>query len=134
MSTERRCAAFLDLAAADLEAAEVLARVGNQYAAYHVQQAVEKVIKSLLLLGGIEAGTEHRLDALSDRLPDADPWRDRLEPVLSYSAYATTFRYPTPGGRIVSPPAGSGVLRDVAVVRDLVGLARADLARRLSGG
>jgi HEPN domain len=99
-----------------------------------VQQAVEKVIKSLLLLRGIEAGTEHRLDVLSDRLPDDDPWRDRLEPVLSYSAYATTFRYPTPGGRIVSPPAGSGVLRDVTVVRDFVGQARADLAQRPSGG
>ncbi|MCB9673451.1 MAG: HEPN domain-containing protein [Alphaproteobacteria bacterium] len=129
MSTERRCAAFLDLAAADLDAAEVLARVGNQYAAYHVQQAVEKVLKALLLLRGIEAGTEHRLDVLSDRLPEGDMWRDRLEPVLSYSAYATTFRYPTPGGRIVRPPPGAGVLKDVAAVRDLVGQARADLAR-----
>lgn len=133
MGTERRAAAFLELAAADLDAAEVLARVGNQYAAYHVQQAIEKIIKSLLVLRGVEAGTEHRLDVLSDRLPAGDAWRERLEALLSYTVYATTFRYPTPGGRILPAPPGTEVLRDVAVVRDLVGQARAAFARPTSG-
>jgi HEPN domain-containing protein len=121
---------LLDLAAADLDAAEVLARVGNHYAAYHLQQALEKLLKTLLLLRGIEAGIEHRLDVLSDRLPEGEPWRDRLEPLLSYTVYATTYRYPTPGGRIAASPPGAEVLRDVVVVRGLVGQARTDLATR----
>jgi HEPN domain-containing protein len=132
LSVERRVAAFIDLAAADLDAAEVLARVGNHYAAFHVQQAVEKLLKSLLLLRGIEAGTEHRLESLADRLPPDDVWQDRVELFLPYSAYATTFRYPTPGGRIPRPVPSADVLRDVAALRNAVGQARADLALRTS--
>lgn len=128
MSVERRAAAFLELAADDLDAAEVLARIGNHYAAYHLQQAVEKVLKAVLLLRDVQAGIEHRLEGLADRLPEGDAWRARVEQVLPYSAYATSFRYPTPGGRIPRTPPATDVLRDVAIVRALVGEARAELA------
>jgi HEPN domain-containing protein len=124
MAVERRVEAYLELAVADLDAAEILARVGNQFAAYHVQQGIEKVIKALLLERGVEAGIEHRLDILADRLPAGDPWHERLEPLLHYSAYATAFRYPTPGGRIVSKPPAGDVLRDVEAVRRFVAQAR----------
>lgn len=133
MSVERRAAAFLDLAAADLDAGEVLARVGNHYAAYHVQQAVEKIVKSLLLLRGVEAGTEHRLEILADRLPAGDAWAERLQAFLSYSAYATAYRYPTPGGRIPRSPPAAQLLGDVVALRDLLGRARAELALRRPG-
>lgn len=45
MSVPRRIAAFLDLAHEDVEATPTLAAVNNRYAAYHCQQAAEKLIK-----------------------------------------------------------------------------------------
>ena len=82
------------------------------------------LIKALLLERGVEAGIEHRLEILADRLPAGDPWHERLEPLLYYSAYATAFRYPTPAGRIVSKPPAGDVLRDVEAVRRFVVQAR----------
>ena len=126
MSADRRVDAFLRLAVADLDAAEVLARIGNHYAAYHLQQAVEKLEKALLLRRGIEAGIEHRLELLAARLPPGDAWHERLEEFLEYSAYGTSFRYPMPGGAIPHEPPATEVLTDVVTLRALVGLARAE--------
>jgi HEPN domain-containing protein len=64
MSVEKRVRAYLELATKDVEAAELLLAGGNRYAAYHVQQSVEKVTKALLLARGVEAGIEHRLEEL----------------------------------------------------------------------
>src|SRR5882762_8944423 len=69
MSVEKRVRAYLELAAKDAEAAELLLAGGNRYSACHVQQAVEKVTKALLLALGIEAGIEHRLEELFKRFP-----------------------------------------------------------------
>jgi len=124
LSVERRVAAFLQLAVADLDAAEVLARVGNHYAAYHVHQAIEKIAKALLLHRSIKAGVEHRLENLVARLPEGDAWRDRLDVWLSYSAYATTFRYPTPGGRVPTGPDSVTLFCDVKQLREVERLAR----------
>ena len=111
MSVERRVASFLRLADADLDAAEILARVGNHYAAYHVQQALEK----------------HRLEVLADRLPEGDPWAAKLQPWLRYTPFATTFRYPKPGGGVPEPPTAKTTLDDVALLRQLFAAARAEL-------
>ena len=62
MSVQRRIAAFLDLAEQDIDAARTLAATNNRYAAYHCQQAAEKLIKAVLLHRGFASGTEHRLD------------------------------------------------------------------------
>jgi HEPN domain-containing protein len=67
MSVEKRVAAYLELATKDAEAAELLVVGGNRYAAYHAQQAVEKLTKAVLLAKGIEAGIEHRLEELFKR-------------------------------------------------------------------
>lgn len=72
MSVPRRIVAFLDLATQDAEAARTLAATNKRYAAYHCQQAAEKLIKAVLLHRGAESGTEHRLDVLVDELPDGD--------------------------------------------------------------
>src|SRR5689334_19246600 len=45
MSVEKRVRAYLELAAKDAEAAELLLAGGNRYSAYHVQQAIEKITK-----------------------------------------------------------------------------------------
>jgi HEPN domain-containing protein len=127
MSVPRRIVAFLDLAAQDVEAARTLAATNNRYAAYHCQQAAEKLIKAVLLHRGIESGIEHRLDVLVDDLPDADPWKSRLRPLETYSPYATTYRYPTPGGRIVAAPDMAQVAVDADAIEALIKDARTAL-------
>jgi HEPN domain-containing protein len=41
--------------------------VGNQFAARHVQQAIEKVAKASLPGRGVEAGIQHRFENLAGR-------------------------------------------------------------------
>lgn len=127
MSGEKRVRAYLELAAKDVEAAELLLAGGNRYAAYHVQQSVEKVTKALLLARGIEAGIEHRLEELYRRFPDGDAWPERLRSFISYSAYATAFRYPTPGGRIPADPPAEDLRHDMAALRAVIAAARREL-------
>jgi HEPN domain-containing protein len=127
MSVEKRVRAYLELAAKDAEAADLLLAGGNRYSAYHVQQAVEKITKALLLARGIEAGIEHRLEELFKRFPSEDEWPTRLLPFVSYSAYATAFRYPTPGGRIPADPPADALRRDISSLRDLIAVAREQL-------
>lgn len=129
MSVPRRITAFLDLAQEDVDAARTLAATNNRYAAYHCQQAVEKLVKAILLHRGVESGTEHRLDVLVDKIAEDDPWKARVRPLDVYSPYATTFRYPTPGGRIVPPPAADQVSRDAAIIEGLIAQARRDIAK-----
>ena len=127
MSVPRRIAAFLDLAEQDVDAARTLAATNNRYAAYHCQQAIEKLVKAILLHRGIASGTEHRLDVLVDGLSDADPWKPKLRALEVYSPYATAFRYPTPGGRIVPAADPSQVIADANIVHALVVDARGNL-------
>jgi HEPN domain-containing protein len=127
MSVEKRVAAYLELATKDAEAAGLLLAGGNRYAAYHVQQAVEKVTKALLLARGIEAGIEHRLEELIKRFADGDEWPERLRSFVGYSAYATAFRYPTPGGRIPADPPAEALHRDISSLRDLIAMVRGEL-------
>jgi HEPN domain-containing protein len=124
MSVEKRARAYLELAAKDADAAQLLLAGGNRYSAYHVQQAVEKITKALLLALGIEAGIEHRLEELFKRFPAESGWPVRLLPFASYSAYATAFRYPTPGGRIPADPPAEALRRDISSLRDLIVVVR----------
>jgi HEPN domain-containing protein len=127
MSVEKRVRAYLELAAKDADAAELLLAGGNRYSAYHVQQAIEKITKALLLAQGIEAGIEHRFEELFKRFPIENEWPARLLPFASYSAYATAFRYPTPGGRIPADPPADALRRDLLSLRDLIVVAREQL-------
>jgi HEPN domain-containing protein/predicted nucleotidyltransferase len=128
MSIEKRTRAYLDLVDQDLQAADVLAKAHNRYAAYHCQQAVEKLLKAMLLNAGKEVGIEHRLDVLLARFDD-DPHGlvTALRPFEKYTPFATAFRYPTPGGRIPAPPAFDDVLADIVALRGVLGRAKSDL-------
>ncbi len=126
MSVERRVLAFYDIADADLDAAKLLSDGGNRNAGYHLQQAVEKLTKGLLLQRGREAGLEHRIDALIARLAPEDPWCARLRPFARWSTFATTFRYPTIGGRVADGAKSGDVTADVAALRALIATARAE--------
>lgn len=101
-------AKLLDAARLDLDAAtRLLADPPNVLAANHLQQAAEKILSAVRLHRGLLNTKDHDLVILIDGrpdgeprpLPEGDPWRNRLRPLESLSAYATTFRYsltPTP--------------------------------------
>lgn len=73
MSAEKRILAFLELAEKDAEATELLAAGSNRNAAYHLQQAIEKLLKAVLIARQIETTAEHRLEPLLDQLASDDP-------------------------------------------------------------
>lgn len=124
---KERLKALLYLAEQDTDAASLLAENGNHYAAYHCQQAAEKLIRVLLLYHDIEPGIDHHLDVLVGKLPDNEPWKVRLSPLHKYTPYATTYRYATTGGRVPVPPDAAGVMADAAHIRELIADAREQL-------
>jgi HEPN domain-containing protein len=115
-----RLRALLHLAEQDTEAARVLAAHGNHYAAYHCQQAAEKLIRALLLQHDIEPGLDHHLDVLIGKLPESEPWKTELMVLHKYTPYATTYRYATSGGRVPASPAAAGVAADAAHIAELI--------------
>jgi len=133
MSEERRISAFLAVADADIEAARALARIANRNAAFLCQRAAEKLTKAVLQERGIDFGTEHRLDVLVERLPGNDPWKPRLKPLESLTPFATTYRYPTLGGRIPAAPDLSVLEAQIVLIDGLLKTARAELSPRKSG-
>jgi HEPN domain-containing protein len=122
-----RLGALLYLAEQDADAAKLLAAHGNRYAAYHCQQAVEKLIRALLLQHDIEPGLGHHRDVLIGRLPAGDPWKAILTPLHKYTPYATTYRYATSGGRVPTSPDAAGVTADAAHISELIADARVQL-------
>lgn len=119
-----RLKALLYLAEQDTEAAKLLAAHDNHYAAYHCQQAAEKLIRVLLLQHDIEPGLDHHLDVLVNKLPEGEPWKARVAPLHKYTPYATTYRYATPGGRVPPSPEAGGVAIDAAHIGALIVEAR----------
>ena len=51
----------------------------------------------------------------------------KLRPLETYLPYATTYRYPTPGGRIVASPDPTQVAADADAIDALIKEARATL-------
>jgi HEPN domain-containing protein len=102
---------FFIAAEEDFDACDVLLDHGNRLAAFHMQQGIEKLIRAELAARAILAGIDHNLKALADKLPSDAPIRQRFKAFEHYSAYATAFRYPKPGGGLPNPP-NSKVLRE----------------------
>ena len=127
MTKQRRVETQLLLAQQDVDAALLLAANNNRYAAFHCQQAAEKLIKALLDARGIEFGAEHHLDVLVDKRPDADPWKPVLRPLEKYSPYATTFRYAKPAGGLMPAPDPAVVTKDARAIGELVDKARTEV-------
>ena len=97
---DRVIRSYLDDAQENIEAYQLLAASRNRHAAYMLQQAAEKLVKALRISLRLYATKEHRIRELLRDIPDENPWRERLLELEVLSQYATTFRYPTPGGRL----------------------------------
>jgi hypothetical protein len=69
-------------------------------AAYHCQQAGEKLVKAVLIHRGIEPMRSHDIDMLSSGLPSTDALRSILAPLGRFtpmpSRFAIRTRMPTP--------------------------------------
>lgn len=104
MSAELVIASLLRVAKQDLDGARVLATVENRNAVYLCEQAAEKIIRAVLTSEGVHAGARHQLDEMVSAVPDANPLKRELRAVEHLAAYATSYRYPTPTGRIKRAP------------------------------
>jgi HEPN domain-containing protein len=139
MSAEALIASLLRIAHEDLAGARQLATTGNRNAMYLCSQAAEKIIRAVLTSEGKNAGIKHQLDELVDMIPDENPLKPRLRAIQDLTDYATSYRYPSPKGRIKQPPDQAGfdqeakavqLALDEAVAGFGVDLARADAPAR----
>jgi HEPN domain-containing protein len=120
-SAARLIANSLRVAREDLDAARSLSTTSNRNAIYLCEQAAEKVILAVLTSENKHGGVRHHLDTMVDLVPDENPVKSLLRAIEPLAAYATTYRYPTVGGRIPSPPTSVELgewIRKVAVALD----------------
>lgn len=142
MSADRVIASYLRLAKEDLEDALVLEARGSRNAVYHLEQAAEKLTRAVLTSEGKHGGIGHQLHAMIAQIPDENPLKVSLRAIEHLAAYATTYRYPTPVGRVTGPPPPETFARDAknvgaaldeAAMRFGVDLSRIDSAAHRPG-
>ncbi|MFO0606119.1 MAG: HEPN domain-containing protein [Polyangiales bacterium] len=105
MSPDPVVMAYLEGVREEIDAvARLAAPPTNRLAAYHLQRVSEKLVKAVRLHRGHPATQEHRISLLLGALTATAPWRERLEPLDRFSQFATTYRYPSPTGRLRSGP------------------------------
>jgi uncharacterized protein len=88
-------------------------------AAFHCQQAVEKLFKGFLTLAGKRGGKTHSLRALGGAAAGSFPEiADLAEAAKGWSNWATDFRYPSRGrrGRLKPPPDEDELRRTLEVI------------------
>ncbi|WP_423958554.1 HEPN domain-containing protein [Bradyrhizobium sp.] len=95
---------FIVLARRDLAAATSLSKTDPGNAAFHLQQAAEKLAKAVLEIEGIPGGITHQIGALAAMLPADHIFRPDLAAFDRFSSYATQTRYPRPGGGLPQEP------------------------------
>jgi len=98
--------AFLVLAREDLAVADELRSAHGRQAAFHLQQAAEKLTKAVLAVAGVEAPRSHQPGALAALLAPDHPWRADLAALDRLTGYATALRYPMPDGGVPAAPEG----------------------------
>ncbi|WP_247875857.1 HEPN domain-containing protein [Azospirillum sp. TSH100] len=68
-----------------------------QMAAYHCQQAVEKLAKTLLVAAGTMPPKTHDIDSLVGRLPVVHPMAHRVATLAHLTTFISASRYPGAG-------------------------------------
>ncbi len=127
-SDPRVIAAYLDDADLELDAARrLVADPPSRFAAFHLQQAAEKLIKAVRLGCGLRVTAEHNLEILIDELPASDLWRTKLRVLEPLASYATTYRDPSPTGRRKDGPSSDEVLIWITSISGLTAEARGAL-------
>ena len=133
MSADVVIANYLRIAKEDLDGAKLLAPAKNRNAVYLCEQAAEKIMRAVLTSEGKHAGIKHLLDEMVDEVPDENPIKSLLKAIEHLAAFATTYRYPSPVGRVKATPPPSDVdqyIADVeAALREAARRFGVDLAR-----
>ena len=88
-------------------------------AAYHVQQAAEKLIKGYLTDLGIHHGFTHDIGALANLIPNANPHKADVVALDATTSWATQWRYPNDDPAANSPPTLADVSTWKQKVEDL---------------
>jgi uncharacterized protein len=96
----RRVAENLTVAGKCCEGDETVPTV----AAYHVQQAAEKLTKSALVAHQRRPRKGHKIQEFAPRLPDAFPLKARFRAMEHFSSFAWVWRYPEAPGEPPPPP------------------------------
>lgn len=118
--------AYLDDVDLDLDAAKrLMAAPPNRLAAFHLQQAAEKLVKAVRLGRGLRVTAEHNIEVLVDELPHDDVWHAKLMILEPLSAFATSYRYPSPMGKRKGGPGSDEVLVWIKTIAGLSAEARA---------
>jgi HEPN domain-containing protein len=115
-------ASFIALARDDLEVARKLIDDHPRSAAFHVEQAAEKLLKAVLTAESIIfSANHHQLGKLAEALPADHVWRADLMAFDAYTTYATATRYPRPGGGMPRTPTKDVIDAAIKTVSSLVG-------------
>ena len=72
-------------------------------AAYHCQQAAEKIVKAALITREIDPPRWHDIDSLITLLDAQDPLSAPLAPLAGLTPYGIAFRYPVPDPEALPP-------------------------------
>ncbi len=107
MSKGRKIATCLDLAEGCACDARLLLGVTSRNAAYLASQAAEHLVTAIATSEDIhiERKDAHQLDTIIRRIPPENPDHPTLMSIGFLEAYATSYRYGTPTGRLpASPP------------------------------
>lgn len=123
--------AYLEAAEEDLEAAELLAERGNRLSSYHVQQASEKILKSILKQYGMEPRKAHEAVHSFARIPKGDPIRGVIPDFSEFDRFATSYKYPNELGITNKGLTRSEVRHHVGEMRALVDIIRDHYGRRV---
>ncbi len=95
---------YFQVQAEDMAAARQLAASVPRAAAFHLQQAAEKLVKAILSAEGIHVRADHNIGQLVGLLADGHDWKADLMELDVLSRFATTFHYPSPTGKIARAP------------------------------
>jgi len=116
---------WLAIARDDLEvslAARNLPQPRAGIAAYHLQQAAEKVFKAMLVLSGQRIRRTHDLDELAEELaPLYSDWRERLDALRPLTVWGIAYRYPGAEDESEPEPAPAELEQAAALIRQILG-------------
>lgn len=115
-----RAGSFIELARRDLAAAKLLRTTDPGNAAFHLQQASEKLTKAVLSIERIPVALTHQIGALAAMLPDDHPLRADLAAFDRFSSFGTSKRYPLPGGGLPQLPSANLLAEGIADVESLI--------------
>jgi HEPN domain-containing protein len=117
----QKSASFIALAKDDLAAARQLLTNLPGIAAFHIEQAAEKLLKAVLSTEDITfSASHHQLGQLAEQLPLNHLWRADLMALDKYTSYATATRYPRPGGGMPRTPSQQDLQQALTEVESLV--------------